>query len=155
VALGERHRLRGLSRVDGVGGFLGQADEIRQRLAGPVVVPHHPLAPRVGHLGRVGRELDPRFPGAAVLTNGDQLVHAAQGGMVGRGDEMRAHTPGVDGRALSLEVGDQVLVQLVGRHDQRVLEAGVGEHAMGGFAKPGQVARIETHGRPHGPSGRT
>ena len=48
--------------------------------------------------------------------------------------------------ALALEVGDQVLVEVVGGHDQGVVEAGVGEHAVGRLAEAGQVARIEADG---------
>ena len=74
--------------------------------------------------------------------------------MVGRSDEMRAHPPGVDGRSLPLEVGDEVLVELVGGHDERVVETGLGEHAIGRLAEPGEVPGVETDGGARRPSGR-
>ncbi len=46
-------------------------------------------------------------------------------------------------RALPLEVGDEVLVELVRSHDERVVEARLGEHAVGRLAQPGEVAGVE------------
>ncbi len=82
-----------------------------------------------------------------------QLVDSAQGRMVGRGDEVRPYSPGVDGRPLPLEIGDEVLVQLVRGHDERVIEPGLGEHPPGCLAEPGEVAGVESDRCAHRPAG--
>ena len=72
-----------------------------------------------------------------------ELVDAAQRRIVLAGDQPRADAPDVDGRALGLEVPDDLLVEVARGGDLRVREAGLIEHFARLAAEEGEVAAVK------------
>ena len=152
--VGAAFELRLLPGLDGiedeeilgaVEGLVRQGDKIRPDLARLVIVnPENSLVARIRNLLRILGELDLRNKFPFLIQHGRQLVDAAEGGTVAGGDHIRADAPGGDGRALALQAGDQVLVQVAGGGDDRVWEAGLVQHFAGLLGHVGQVAAVQT-----------
>ena len=147
--IGEGHALPGVHRVvdgqgpGGIEGLVVQGDQVGGGLAGLVVVDAPELLhARVGDLHRVFGDLDlGNHPSVHGL--GAHLVHAAQRRAVLAGDELGAHAPGVDARALELQVANQVLVQVARSADDGVGIARRVQHLAGLAGEVGQVTAVQ------------
>src|SRR5439155_8515474 len=83
-------------------------------------------------------------PAPAVTANRTQFVNATERRLIVGRDQFGAHAPDVDHCALLLEAGDDILVEVVARHNDRIWEAGRIENLSRFDAQPGQIAGIES-----------
>src|SRR3989440_3143894 len=83
-------------------------------------------------------------PALVVTANRTQLVNAPERRLIVGRDQFGAYAPDVDHCALLLEAGDDVLVEVVARHNDRVREAGRIENLPCFEAQPRQIAGIES-----------
>ncbi len=98
-----------------------------------------------GAFGALFAELDAGLPGAVGAAECGEFINAAQGGLIGGGDEVGAHAPYVDFRPLVAEAFDEVLVEIVPGDDGDIGEAGGIEAGAGLLAEPGEVAGIKAY----------
>src|SRR5581483_8915602 len=98
---------------------------------------------RVGHLHRLLGELDLVVPATVGLADGGELVNAAEGGLIVGSDEHGADAPDVDGRALLLEAGDEMFVEIVAADDHGLFATGRVENFPRLDAEIGEVAGIK------------
>src|SRR6266542_854569 len=78
------------------------------------------------------------------LSNGCELVDATQRGVVVGGGQLGADAPYANGRSLILQAGNDVLVEVIGSEDPRLLETGVVEQLSRFDAEVRQIARIQS-----------
>src|SRR5437867_2905952 len=83
-------------------------------------------------------------PAPVVTANRTQLVNAPERGLIVGRDQFGAYGPDVDHCALLLEAGNDVLVEVVARHNDRVREAGSIENLPRFDTQPRQIAGIES-----------
>ena len=75
-----------------------------------------------------GENVDARDPqGVAARA---ELVHAAERRLIEGGDQLGANAPGIDACALLAQIGDQMLVEIIGRHDLGGVKPGVVEQPL-------------------------
>ena len=101
--------------------------------------PEHLVA--AGQGGLAGGALHDRAAGAL-----DQLVDAAQGGVVAAGDQAGAGAEAVERRAGCDQLGDAVLVEVAGADDLGGRQAGGIEHGAHLARERVEVAGVEAHG---------
>src|SRR5437667_3226424 len=83
-------------------------------------------------------------PAPAVTANRTQFVNATERRLIVGRDQFGAHAPDVDHCALRLDAGDDILVEVVARHNDRIREARRIEKLSPLDAQPGQIAGIES-----------
>ena len=119
-----------------------QGNQVGDGHALRIVEPVHLMGAGQGDFFRVVRQLHLGHQ-AAVFFQRAHLVDTAQGIAPGAGDQLGAHTPEVNAGALKLQVPDDVLIQVVGCHNDGIGEARRVKHLAGFFAEICQVARIQ------------
>ncbi len=77
-----------------------------------------------GAFGALFAEFDARFPCAVGLAEGGELIDAAEGGLIGGGDEVGANAPDVDFGTLVAEAFNEVFVEVVAGDDGDFGESG-------------------------------
>jgi len=97
----------------------------------------------VGDFDEIVREFDTVFPILVFVTNGPEFVDAAEGGLVGRGDELGAHAPDIDAGSGGFKRADFIVVEVVAGDDLGVVEAGFVEELAGTDAEGGEVTGVE------------
>jgi len=149
-AVGLRHVLGtgGIARINSTPGLLGLHALVPDDITGKEAV-NNPTAgvehTGVGHLDGHLAQLDARLPGGLTLFHGgSKLVNTTESRLVVAGDELCADAPHVDGSALVLQGGHEVLIEIVAGKDLCVGEASGVEHLAGFDTEPGKITAVQT-----------
>ena len=93
----------------GVEGLVGEADEVCFNFSCCFIIdPKDRFVTRIGDFLRIFGNLYLWNEFAGFVLDGGELVHPAEGRIVLGGDQVRPHTPGVNGCSLYLEIVEQI-----------------------------------------------
>lgn len=97
----------------------------------------------VGDFDEVVGEFDAVLPVVVLIANSTEFIDSAEGGLVGRGDELGAHAPDIDACSGGFKPADFIVVEVVAGDDLGVGESGFVEELAGPDAEGGEVAGVE------------